>query len=247
MPAAKSYFAESLVQAWALGAKAVASGEGGGYIMVVSAGTSWSGTPAEQHKLVAAADKWHAEHPTTVAEMLLPQRVGLSNAQSQNAIDAGLKLFGRGRRRGLRFSGWTHTYFERMTGLWYNRFGAKSEIKPNRLLGVISKLNDWDRNAEAAFYIHTDLPTDTFRPRGGPCLQYVQFRAYGNKQLQIVGLYRAHDYTNKALGNMLGLQRLGQFVASRTGRTYTGVSVISLHPFCEGKAKLIGFIKDVTA
>ena len=177
--------------------------------------------------------------------MLLPKVAHLSTENPGEAIEAGLKLLGRGRKRGLRFSTWSHTYFERMVGSWYDRFGARKEIKANRLLSAIRKMNEWDKNAEAAFYIHTDISSDNFRPRGSPCLQYIQFRAHGDHKLSVVGLYRAHDYTNKFLGNAIGLQRLGQFVAQHTGRQYDGLAIISLNPFCDNKHQLKNLIANV--
>ncbi len=245
MTAAPSFFHESLPEAWRLAATHILSSSDPGYVIVVSAGAAWGGTESQLRKLDRSAERGSFERPATVAEMLLPRIVAKSALPAEAALNRGLATFGRGRRRGLKFSVWVHTYFERITGLYYDRLGTRTEIKANRLLGVIRKLNEWGRNAKAAFYIHTDLSTDNPRPRGGPCLQYIQFRAYGDKRLSIVGVYRAHDYGNKALGNLIGLQRLGRFVASRTGRTYTGVAVVSLHPFGDRKQILKQFVTDV--
>jgi hypothetical protein len=233
------------VEGWRLAATAVASTAGASYITVVTCGADWNTSAANIRALDEAAASVGAERPSAVANMLLPRMVQLSTENAAEAIEVGLRALGRGRRRGLRFSTWTHTYFERLTGAWYNRLGQRSEIKSNRLLGTIQKLNQWGQNAEAAFYIHTDLNSDPFRPLGSPCLQYVQFRAHSGQRLSVVGLYRAHDYTNKFLGNVIGLQILGEFVAKHTGRTFDGVGVVSLHPFCTTKHKLKQLIDAV--
>jgi hypothetical protein len=238
MQPASTFHAASIIEGWRLAASAVASPAGANYITVVTCGNGWNSSPTSIRALDDAARKVNAERPSSVANMLLPRVVQLSTENPAAAIEAGLKTLGRGRSRGLRFSTWRHTYFERLTGAWYDRFGERTEIKNNRLLGTIEKLNQWGQNAEAAFYIHTDLNSDPFRPLGSPCLQYVQFRAYEGMRLDIVGLYRAHDYTNKFLGNAVGLQILGEFVARHTGRTFTGVGIISLHPFCNTKQQL---------
>ena len=52
-----------------------------------------------------------------------------------------------------------------------------------------------------------------------------------------MGLYRAHDYVHKALGNFVGLNDLGRFVADKTGRTFTGADVVSLRPFIDRKSQ----------
>ena len=215
------------------------------YVVVVTVGTAWQPTAQDLHKLDRVASAAGAERPTAVAEMLLPKVVHLSTENPNSAVEGGLKLLGRGRKRGLRFSTWTHTYFERIVGVWYDRFGERTEIKANRLVSTIEKMKKWEKNAEAVFYIHTDLSSDSFRPRGSPCLQYVQFRAYGDGKLALVGLYRAHDYTNKFLGNAIGLQRLGEFVARHTNRTFEGLTVVSLHPFCQSKRQIRQFIDNV--
>lgn len=242
---ANTFNAPSIIDAWRKAAVCISSPGETPYVVVVTAGSAWVGTVAEQRGLDEAANASGAERPTAVAEMLLPRVVHLSTENPDAAIEAGLKLLGRGRKQGLRYSTWTHTYFERMVGLWEDRFGVRKEIKINRLLGTIRKINEWDKNAEAAFYIHTDLSTDNFRPRGSPCLQYVQFRVYGDYKLSIIGLYRSHDYTNKFLGNAVGLQRLGQFVAQHTGRQYEGLAIISLNPFCGNKQQLKSFMTNV--
>lgn len=245
MPDATTISHASLIEAWRAAAKVVGGADGAPYVTVVSAGTAWAGTAIEVRQLDIVAQALGLERPSSVAEMLLPSVVHLSTENAPAALNRGLKLLGRGRRSGRRFSQWIHTYFERMVGVWQDRHGVQKEIKPNRLLGVIEKLNAWDKNAEAAFYIHTDLVTDNFRKMGSPCLQYVQFRAHGDKKLSVVALYRAHDYANKALGNLIGLQRLGEFVAKHTARTYDGLSVVSLNPFSNsGKGALIKFSQD---
>jgi thymidylate synthase len=121
-------------------------------------------------------------------------------------------------------------------------------IRENRLRSIIEKANSWDRNVEGALYAHTDAPEDTLRPRGAPCLQYVQFRLFDDANLELLALYRAHDFLNKVLGNMIGLQRLGTFVAAQTGRHFVRQTVISLHPCIEGSKQRLGdFIERVEA
>lgn len=245
MERADVYHAPSIIDAWKQAAATVASPGGAKYVTIVGCGNAWQGDAVQCRALDQAAQQIGAERPTAVAGMLVPGHVKISTENPAHAIESGLRMLGRGRRRGLRFSTWTHTYFERLVGVWYDRFGGRSVIKPNRLLAVISKLNEWDKNAEAVFYVHTDITSDNYRPRGSPCLQYVQFRAHGDKMLSIIALYRAHDYTNKFLGNALGLKRLGEFVARHTNRTLDGMTIVSLHPFCEKKQQLRNFINAV--
>jgi thymidylate synthase len=111
---------------------------------------------------------------------------------------------------------------------------------------MIESMNAWHGDFKSAFYLHTALDKDNLRKMGSPCLQYVQFCLEENNGLEIVALYRAHDYFHKFLGNAIGLQRLGEFVAARTGRALRGVSIISLHPFTQSmKTKLKSYVAAI--
>lgn len=216
-----------------------------GFVMTVGCGTQWEPSVRQLRILDIAARRRSCERPSSVSEMILPSVCDGPFANAAQAIDHGVSFFGRARERGLRFSGWTQTYFERLVGQWQDRHGANHRFRSNKLLDVIGKFNSWNRNAESACYIHIPTDGEGFRTRGGPCLQYVQFRAHGNNLLDVIGLYRAHDYANKALGNLVGLDRLGRFVGRYTGRELNGISVVSLHPYTDQKRGLLNLANDV--
>jgi hypothetical protein len=168
------------------------------------------------------------------------------HASPEEALDAGLALMGRGRRRGLRYSGWSHTYFERLTGSFIDRNGITTVLRPNRLLAIVDKVNRWPNASEAALYAHTALDGDSLRTRGSPCLQYVQIRTFGPDQFNLLGMYRSHDYSNKALGNLIGLSRIARFIENFSNRTCLEISVISNNPhFGLSKARTRAFIEEV--
>lgn len=216
--------------------------------MAVSADSLFTETPSALHQIGECAAQVGAERPGTVADVLIPRKVVIAAGGLQDRLEAGWRFFGRGRRRGLKFSTWGQTYFERLTGRWVRGDMTAHDLKENRLASIVEKMTAWGKDFEAAFYLHTDSPTDRLRPRGAPCLQYVQLRSFDGNQLELFALYRAHDYLNKTLGNMIGLQRLGNFIASETGRTFVRQTVFSLHPFSGGsKQALKDFAESVTA
>jgi hypothetical protein len=245
MSAAPSFHSHSLIAAWAEGARFISEAGRDDFIVTLSSGVAWEPEPVDLRRLDQAAMKFSWERPSSVSEMILPAACEVENLNAADAIERGLLMLGRARRRGTRFSGWKHTYFERMVGECQDKDGNRHHLRQNKLLSVIEKLNLWNRNAEAACYIHTALDSDTFRTRGGPCLQYVQFRAHGDNLLDVIGLYRAHDYGNKALGNLIGLNRLGRFVGHHTGRRLNAVAIVSLHPFADHKQRLLKFANHV--
>jgi hypothetical protein len=178
--------------------------------------------------------------------MLCPSVVLGAAGTAEDKISRGWEFLARGRKKGLVYSGWRDTYFERLTGRHAAKSGVLLPLKENRLLAIIEKINSWNHAIASSLYAHTDLPADTLRPRGAPCLQYVQFRVFENGTIGVTGLYRSHDYLSKALGNLIGLQRLAKFVGVETGRVVSRTVVVSLVPIAQnGKGRLDKFANGI--
>ena len=223
-----------IVEGWVRAARAVAApGFGNDHVTVV-ASNEWVETPTRLRALDGQARAVKTERPSSVANVLCPVTLMGAPGNTSAKIARGWDFLGRGRQRGIKYSGWRDTYFERLTGHRAKNAGQYEEFKENRLLNIIDKINSWNHNIASSLYAHTDIPTDTLRTRGSPCLQYVQFSVFSGNKIGVTGLYRSHDYLSKALGNMVGLQRLARFVANETGREFGRVTVISLAPIAEG-------------
>lgn len=238
--------APDIIAAWVQGARAVAApGFDADHITIV-AGAGWNETPAARRQIDLLATQVGTERPSGVANVLCPAVVLPANGNAAAKISRGWDFLRRGRRSGAHYSGWGDTYFERLTGHRSPAPGQYTRFKENRLLNIINKILQWNQNVASALYAHTDIPSDTLRTRGAPCLQYVQFRVYDGQWIGVTGLYRSHDYLSKALGNMIGLQRLASFVAQQTGRQLGRVTVISLVPIAQGgKGKLRDYANGV--
>lgn len=234
----------SIVEAWLAAVAKVAATGSHNTFLAVTANTGFKATPSEVRALDGCARAAGAEKPGSVASVLFPSLVAESIGTTEERLRRGWNLFGRGRRKGVTYSQWRHTYFERITGNWMPSSMELQPIKENRLASIVGKLNDWGQDVEAAFYVHTDAPSDRLRTRGSPCLQYVQFRPHSKDRLELFALYRSHDYFHKALGNMIGLQRLGEFVAAETGRTFVRQTVFSIHPYSEASKKSLREFAD---
>ncbi|WP_438455652.1 hypothetical protein [Vreelandella venusta] len=66
-----------------------------------------------------------------------------------------------------------------------------------------------------------DIPTynpclDRNKNRGLPCLSHVTFKLMGDK-LDLTAIYRSHYYAERALGNLIGLAQLQEYVAKESG------------------------------
>ena len=236
----------NVVDAWVRAARAVsADGFANDHVTIVAEG-EWQDTRASLRLLDLQAKAFGTELPSGVAQVLCPSILFTVQGTTQAKISRGWEFFRRGRKSGAHFSGWRDTYFERLTGHRAIGPGAYSQFKENRLLSVIDKIRLWNHNVASSLYAHTDIPSDTLRTRGSPCLQYVQFRVFDEDKIGVTGLYRSHDYLSKALGNLIGLQRLGKFVAQETGREFGRVTVISLVPIAQGgKGKLRNYANGV--
>jgi hypothetical protein len=62
-----------------------------------------------------------------------------------------------------------------------------------------------------------DPALDRNRPIGGPCLTHVSVKLTADQRLMLTGFYRSHFYVQRALGNLLGLAHLQNFIAKETG------------------------------
>lgn len=104
-------------------------------------------------------------------------------------------------------------------GTYFGRLISFGDKKKNQLEAAISALNRWKNNPHAALTVHLSSPeTDSLKPLGAPCWHYGEFLCPDRHTIELVAVYRNHDFFNKALGNYIGLSRLLSFVCQETGR-----------------------------
>ncbi|MFN4310564.1 MAG: hypothetical protein ACK4FK_08230 [Ferrovibrio sp.] len=129
-------------------------------------------------------------------------------------------------RPGHAREGWG-TYFQRLVSYGPNHV--------NQLERVIEKINLWPR-AEAALVMHLSDPgQDSPQRRGGPCWQFGEIIWHLDDSLDLVVVYRNHDYLNKALGNFLALGMLLEFIANATGKRPGNLICHSVHAYTPRK------------
>src|SRR5437016_5626572 len=140
-----------------------------------------------------------------VATTIFPRRRPNVTLNADEFLRAKARSYQRWRDRGA----WG-TYFERLVS-----FG---DSHTNQLLRSIEALNGWARRQHAALVLHLSSPEfDKPRAQGQPCWHYGEFLREGNESLSLLAVYRSHDYFLKALGNLVGLGRLLDFVSTSTG------------------------------
>jgi len=122
------------------------------------------------------------------------------------------------------------TYFGRLT-----RFGGTI----NQLENIVSALSTWGSKPEAALVAHISSPAlDSLKPIGSPCLQYIEVLQNRSNEIELVAVYRNHDFLKKALGNFIGLGRLLQFIASESGKKPTKLTCHSVRAYTDEVGRL---------
>jgi hypothetical protein len=124
---------------------------------------------------------------------------------------------------------WSGYYFERMTSL-----PTRSGKPLNPLWNIVKRLRDFDDHRSYNKYEMAifDAERDVDRSRyGGQCLSFLSFKVLPgeNKRLGLTAIYRNHFYTEKLLGNLIGLGRVMNFVVQESGLELGPLTVISTH------------------
>ncbi|MEM6255019.1 MAG: hypothetical protein AAF821_19055 [Cyanobacteria bacterium P01_D01_bin.156] len=125
------------------------------------------------------------------------------------------------------------TYFRRMIC-----FG--DDANNNQLETIIKVLNNEDRWFRTTNPIHiSSADYDSLAKRlGNPCLQYLQFVQPVKGTLDLVVVYRNHDFFEKALGNFIGLGQLLDFVANATDTNAGKLICHSVRAYSDHKGPL---------
>lgn len=122
------------------------------------------------------------------------------------------------------------TYFERLI-----RF---PESETNQLETVINKLRTWRVRSTTGLVFHLSTPAvDGPRTRGGPCWHFAELLWNANNSVDLVVVYRNHDFFNKALGNFIALGQLLKFICDASGKQTGRVLSHSIHAYNGGSVR----------
>ena len=172
--------------------------------------------------------------PKQVAYTIFPhklyQRVG--NASSLFS-DYDRRLYPKIKRLQPKIANSWGNYFRRMT----NYESATGPV--NQLQNIIDAIQNRQRLSSAAYTIVIQKPgTETVRPRGGPCLNYIAIQAEaswgGNRTIGLLAVYRNHEFLERAYGNYWGLCNLLIFLAAEVGGTPGPLTCVSSRAYVRG-------------
>jgi len=120
------------------------------------------------------------------------------------------------------------TYFERLV-----RFPDSENT--NQLETAIEKLQNWQKRSSTGLVFHLSTPArDSPRTRGGPCWHFAEIVWHLGDTLDLVVVYRNHDFFNKALGNFVGLGQLLKFICDASDKRVGRLLCHSVHAYNGG-------------
>jgi thymidylate synthase len=176
-----------------------------------------------------------------VVNTIFPFRLHLRNPTLSNSqfYDLHERIYLRGKKMHRKNRSRWGNYFLRFT-----KFG-KNQI--NQLQPIIDGINNRPNDQKACYIMHVSSAEydNNTRIIGNPCLQYVQFGVYNNS-LNLVAVYRNHDFLTKALGNYIGLGNLLEFVCDETGSTMGSITCHSIHYYLNRKRIVTNCLNNLT-
>lgn len=133
------------------------------------------------------------------------------------------------------------TYFQRMTA--YQSVNGHV----NQIDKIVKAIRSNPKTYSAAFSMIIQKPGgEMLRTRGGPCLNYVavQLDPGPPLMLALLGIYRSHDFLERAYGNYWGLCNLLRFMADETDATSGPLTCVSSKAFIEGHKSSLRTLLD---
>jgi len=185
-------------------------------------------TSYSPHRIVQGCDRI-----TDVVATVFPYRLAERVADRSSLYTAYLTRHARGMKWRRNRSRWG-TYFERLVS-----FG---QLQKNQLETVINKLNTWPRNTTGLVFHLSSPETDNPRTRGGPCWHFAEILWHRRDVIDMVVVYRNHDYFNKTLGNFIALGQLLHFIARQSNKAAGCLVCHSIHAYSEQSLRALSVL-----
>jgi len=128
------------------------------------------------------------------------------------------------------------TYFNRMIYWPYYNRKNKKVVYINQLKEIIFMLNKRNRIYRTPYFITISSPNvDLKKPFGGPCLNYIALQLdrndKGKKIINLLAVYRNHNFIERAFGNYIGLGQLLNFICKESNYNMGYLTCISSHAY----------------
>jgi hypothetical protein len=171
-----------------------------------------------------------ADSMSVVAQVLFPRSPKRPRETRLQFYTRHETLLKRALRMRTLHSTWRSTYFQRLISM---------DGSENQLERALRALTTWQVRSETGIVAHLSTPKiDGLRKRGSPCLQYLEVLWREGNELDLVAVYRNHDFLGKALGNFVGLGRILEFLTSESNKRVGRVICHSVRAYTESVGKL---------
>lgn len=214
----------SCAQAWLAATKAVAAAGGKAHNVVIDIADPLAEDGLDA-AIIRTVDRFLREHGrfpvTTVANTIFPSTFAHRRIATELYADYPA-LHDRMRRT-------THDwgrYFDRMTRWPMPDGGIVNQL--DRIVRKVNRQHVSGRVFSSIYEVAIHDPSRDTRWRGGPCLSSMSFQRDGGRLL-LTASYRSHHYIARCLGNLIGLSRLLEFVATEAGLKTGSLTCISIH------------------
>lgn len=186
----------------------------------------------------------HKVLPSQVQHTIFPQR--FYKGDRINNREKFYRWYNRfyARTRSMEHSGWG-TYFKRMIS-----YPTKNGEECDQLGNIIDHINNRRSNHGSAniMFIPT-IGNETNRTMGGPCLNYVAVQTEkqnGTRVINLLAVYRNHDFYERTFGNYWGLCSLLQYICKETNSNVGSVTCVSSHAYVNAcKTELYDIAKTI--
>ena len=180
-------------------------------------------------KLTAFAKKHSLVEPDKVQHTIFPSRI-----YKKTGIGNKSRLYRHYNKfyhltRKMPHHGWG-TYFKRMIS-----YKVYDGTEYDQLGNIIEHIKSRAANYGCAhFMVIPQIGTDSNRIMGAPCLNYlsIQVEKIGEQRtINLLAVYRNHDYRTRTFGNYWGLCDLLKYICTETESNVGSMTCISSHAF----------------
>jgi len=120
------------------------------------------------------------------------------------------------------------TYFQRLIS--FDKHFQNNGV--NQLENAIQALNGGSpQHHYIVFHLTAVNLNSNVAPMGSPCWHFGEITINNDNTIDLVAIYRKHDYFNKAFGNFIGLSKLLAFICHNSGKVPGKLIVHSINAF----------------
>jgi thymidylate synthase len=182
--------------------------------------------------------------PKHVAHTIFPETFYQNGISRSKLYYKYWRFFNRPREKPR--SGWG-TYFERM--IEYSTPNGNID----QLGNIIDNINKRPVNYGAShIMVIPYLDREANKIMGGPCLNYITIQTEnvaehrGKEVINLLAVYRNHDFTERTYGNYWGLCNLIKYIAYETKSEIGKLTCVSSHAFAQNhKRALVDIANDI--